>query len=82
MRKTTIAFLTILLTMMMPFSSFADDTDRQQTTSPVIECGHSRKQPESVETGSGNPVIEDANKMLEDLYTNETDQEIRNMAVS
>lgn len=81
MRKTTIAFLTILLTMMMPFSSFADDTDRQQTTSPVIECGHSRKQPESVETGSGNPVIEDANKMLEDLYTNETDQEIRNMAV-
>lgn len=44
-----IAFLTILLTMMMPFSAFADDTDRQHTTSPVIECGHSRKRPDRLQ---------------------------------
>lgn len=81
MRKTTIAFLIIFLSMMMSFSAFADDTDRQQTTSPVIECGHSRKQPENVEAGPENPEIAEANRMLEDLYANENDQEIRGMAV-
>lgn len=79
MRKTKIMLATMIFTIAMSTTAFAED-DMSAINTQVTEAV-AENSTDAVGPGYQDSKVIRARQMLDDLYANETDQELRNMAV-